>query len=142
MRETGFELLHHLVVVPVELNGVERRFIFDSGIGLTLVRAGIDGCVPTGSAYTGRRMSGQELEIELATTPGLAFAGVEAREVEVGILDMSGFPPELADVDGFLSLSFFRDRRSRWTTGEARSVTARPRQGCRYRCESRWTSRP
>ena len=108
MRETGFELLHHLVVVPVELNGVERRFIFDSGIGLTLVRAGIDGCVPTGSAYTGRRMSGQELEIELATTPGLAFAGVEAREVEVGILDMSGFPPELADVDGFLSLSFFR----------------------------------
>jgi hypothetical protein len=29
VREARFELLHHLVVVPVRLNGVERRFIVD-----------------------------------------------------------------------------------------------------------------
>ena len=108
MRETRFELLHHLVVVPVELNGVERRFIFDSGIGLTLVRAGIDGCVATGSTFTGKRMSGQEVAAPLATAPRLAFAGVSARDAEVGLLDIGGFPPELAEIDGFLSLAFFR----------------------------------
>lgn len=108
MRETGFELLHHLVVVPVQLNAVERRFVLDSGIGLTLVRAGCEGCVPTGASFTGKRMSGQEVAVPLATASGLAFAGVEQREAEVGILDMSGFPRELAEVDGFLSLAFFR----------------------------------
>ena len=36
MRETPFEYLHHLVTVPVLLNGQERRFILDSGMGLTL----------------------------------------------------------------------------------------------------------
>ena len=108
MRETRFELRHHFVVVPVELNGVERRFIFDSGIGLTLVRLGIDGCVAIGSTFTGKRMSGQEVAVPLASAASLAFAGVEARDVEIGLLDMSGFPPDLAETDGFLSLAFFR----------------------------------
>jgi hypothetical protein len=108
VRETRFELLRHLVMVPVVLNGAERRFILDSGIGLTLVRAGIEGCVPTGSTFTGKRMSGQEVTIPLATALSLAFAGIEARDTEVGLLNMSGFPPELAQIDGFLSLGFFR----------------------------------
>jgi hypothetical protein len=110
VRETRFELLHHLVVVPVELNGAERRFILDSGIGLTLVRAGIDGCVPSGATFTGKRMSGQEVAAPLATAPSLAFAEIEAGDAEVGLLDMHGFPPELAEIDGFLSLAFFRQQ--------------------------------
>lgn len=108
MGDTGFELLHHLVVVPVDLNGARRRFILDSGIGLTLVRSGIEDCAPTGTTFVGKRMSGQEVAIPLATAPSLDFAGVEARDAEIGLLDMSGFPPELAEIDGFLSLGFFR----------------------------------
>jgi hypothetical protein len=110
VQETSFESLLHLVVVPVVLNGTERRFILDSGIGLTLVRAGVDGCLPTGSSFTGKRMSGQEVAVPLATAPSLAFAGVEEREAGVGLLDMDGFPHELAEIDGFLSLAFFRRR--------------------------------
>ena len=34
MRETPFDYLQHLVTVPVRLNGQERRFVLDSGIGL------------------------------------------------------------------------------------------------------------
>ena len=100
--------MHHFVVVPVELNGVERRFILDSGIGLTIVRAGIDGCAPTGSEFSGKRMSGQEVATPLATAQSLTFGGMEAVGAEVGLLDMASFPSELAGIDGFLSLAFFR----------------------------------
>ena len=107
MRETEFEYLHHLVVVPVALDGLERRFVLDSGIGLNLVRDTVGGCAPTGASFVGRRMSGQEVTASLAVAPTLAFAGVEQADAEVGLLDMRGFPPELDDVDGFLSLAFF-----------------------------------
>ena len=107
MRDTEFEYLHHLVVVPVTLDGVERRFVLDSGIGLDLVRDTIGTCSPTGASFAGRRMSGQEVPVPLAVAPTLSFAGVEHVAAEVGLLDMRGFPPELDDVDGFLSLAFF-----------------------------------
>ncbi len=104
-----FERVAHLVVVPVELNRVETRFIVDSGIGLTIVRDTLPGCAPTGETFTGKRMSGQEVTIPLGTAPSLRFAGEERRDVEVGLLDMSGFPDLLAGVDGFLSLAFFAE---------------------------------
>jgi hypothetical protein len=103
----AFERLAHLVVVPVTLDGVERSFVLDSGIGLTVVRQGIPGCSRTGETYTGERMSGQAVPVPLAVTPALDFAGRTYRDATVGILDMSGFPQELAHVDGFLSLGQF-----------------------------------
>ncbi len=103
-----FEYLSHLVVVPVTLNGVETQFVFDSGIGLTLVRS-VDGCFETGETFTGRRMSGQAVTLPLATAGWLAFGGLEVEGAEVGILDMSGFPKELDHIGGFLSLAFFAE---------------------------------
>lgn len=108
MQETPFECLGHFVVVSVQLAGIERRFILDSGIGLTVVRASIDDCVPTGSTFMGKRMSGQEVPVPLATVPSLAFSGIEDRDAEVGLLDMGGFPEVFAEIDGFLSLAFLR----------------------------------
>ena len=107
--DVPFEYLAHLATVPVTLDGRETTFVLDSGIGVTLVREGT-ACTPTGATFTGRRMSGQAVTLPLATVGSLAFGSLEARDAEVGIIDMSGFPPELDHVDGFLSLAFFAEQ--------------------------------
>jgi hypothetical protein len=110
MPGTPFDYLHHLVTVPVAAAGHETRFILDSGIGLTLVTdrfAARIGVGPGDETFTGRRMSGQEVTIPLATLRSLSFDGLQREDVRVGILDTAGFPPEVAELDGFLSLAFF-----------------------------------
>ena len=106
LAEVPFTYLAHLVTVPVTLNGAEVTFVLDSGIGLTIVRDPA-ACALTGATFSGKRMSGQEVTVPLAVVPSLGFAGDERRDVEVGLLDMSGFPSELDDIGGFLSLAHF-----------------------------------
>jgi hypothetical protein len=107
---TPFERIHHLVTVPVLVGGREARFVLDTGIGLTLLserlRAAI-GCRTDGSTFTGRRMSGQEITVPLATAPPISIGGAIRRDHVVGIMALDGFPPEMGAVDGFLSLAFF-----------------------------------
>jgi hypothetical protein len=110
MRDTPFDYLQHLVTVPVRLNGQERRFVLDSGIGLDLVRDTVEGVVANGRSFAGRRMSGQEVTSPLGIVSSLEFAGIVQRDVEVGLIDLSGFPPQLGDIDGFLSLAFFAEQ--------------------------------
>ena len=113
MSEVSFDKLQHLITVPVSVNGVESRFVVDSGIGLTLLRSELAvsiGVRPTGASFTGRRMSGQSVTIPLGEVPTMTFAGSTFDQVEVGIFDMSSFPAELAGIGGFLSLAFFADR--------------------------------
>jgi len=107
---TPFERIHHLVTVPVLVGGRKTRFILDTGIGLTLLSDRLCteiGCHTDGSSFTGRRMSGQEVTVPLATAPPLSFGGVTRQDDLVGIIALGGFPPELCRVDGFLSLAFF-----------------------------------
>jgi hypothetical protein len=107
---TPFERIHHLVTVPVLVGGRKARFILDTGIGLTLLSDRLCteiGCHTDGSSFTGRRMSGQEVTVPLATAPPLSFGGVTRHDDLVGIIALGGFPPELGQVDGFLSLAFF-----------------------------------
>jgi hypothetical protein len=108
---TPFDRIHHLVTVPVLIGEREARFVLDTGIGLTLLserlRAAI-GC-RTDGAFSGRRMSGQEVTVPLATAPPLSFGGVTRRDHVVGVIALDGFPPELGLVDGFLSLAFFEE---------------------------------
>lgn len=108
-----FERIHHLVTVPVTVTGVETRFILDTGIGPTLLAESLSaraGCTPTGETFSGRRMSGQEVTTPLARVPSLRLGDFERRDFEIGTLDLSGFPEELADVGGFLSLAFFDEQ--------------------------------
>ena len=112
MTEVEFERLQHLVTVPVVVNGAATRFVFDSGIGLTLVREKLasDAEIETsGKSFTGRRMSGQAVTLPLGVA-SVACAGSTLQRHEVGILDMSPFPDALAGIGGFLSLAFFADR--------------------------------
>jgi Aspartyl protease len=107
-RSVPFRYFHHLLTVPVVVDGSrESRFVLDTGIGLNLVSQALAaevGCEPTGETYRGKRMSSQEVEVPLARLGSLRFAGVEAKDVEVGIFDFGA----LGDgVEGFLSLTFF-----------------------------------
>lgn len=112
MSEVSIEYLQHLVTVPAAINGVDARFVLDSGIGLTLVRnelAEAAGAQRTDRSFTGRRMSGQAVALPLAEA-SVEFAGSTLERHEVGILDMSSFPDALASIGGFLSLAFFSER--------------------------------
>jgi hypothetical protein len=110
MSTVPFEYLAHLVTVPVQAGGIEARFVFDTGIGVTLVSRSLAdraGCLPDGSDYTGRRMSGQPVTVPLGSLSSLTVAGSRADDVAVGILDM-GEMAGLEGIDGFLSLGHFR----------------------------------
>jgi Aspartyl protease len=138
MAKVSFDYLHHLVTVPVTVNDVETRFVLDSGIGLTLVSGALSGpagCRPTGRTFTGRRMSGQDVTLPLAVAPSITFAGSVSIGVEVGILDMSSFPPALADIGGFLSLAFFADRPLTVDYPRRAVVVETPRTSARRRAE-------
>jgi hypothetical protein len=110
---TPFDRVDHLVTVPVLVDGERTcRFVLDTGIGLTLLSERLCaaiGCTTDGSTFTGRRMSGQEVTVPLASAPPLSIDGVTRRDHVVGIIDLDGFPEALGDVDGFLSLAFFED---------------------------------
>jgi hypothetical protein len=138
MAEVSFDYVHHLVTVPVTVSHVETRFVLDSGIGLTLVSSALSesaGCRPTGRTFTGRRMSGQDVTLPLAIAPSITFAGSVSRGVEVGILDMSSFPPDLAGIGGFLSLAFFADRPLRVDYPRRAVVVETPEPSARRRAD-------
>lgn len=108
-----FERLSHLVTVPVAAGGVEARFALDTGMGMTVVSASLCdrlACAPAHGVFHGRRMSGQEVTVPLARIDSLRLGSLEQRDWEVGVLDLSGFPEQLASLDGFLSLAFFAER--------------------------------
>ncbi len=94
MHPVPFAYLEHLVVVPVTAGGVETRFVFDSGIGLTLLSESLArtlGCEPTGRVFSGRRMSGQEVSVPLATLGSLSVGGYSRSGLTVGVFDL-GLP--------------------------------------------------
>lgn len=132
--EVPFERIAHLVVVPVELNGVETHFVVDSGIGFTIVRDTFEGCLPSDETFTGKRMSGHEVTMPLGVAPSLRFGELVQRDVEVGLLDMRGFPDELADVGGFLSLAFFAETPFTVDYPQRRVVVGAPREGVALHC--------
>jgi hypothetical protein len=111
---TPFDYLRHLVTVPVVVNGsTEARFVLDSGIGLTIVSESLaeaTGSALTGCSYVGTRMSGQSVTIPVGTVSSLPIGAMQRDELEVGVLDMSAFPPEFDGIGGFIALGFFRGR--------------------------------
>ncbi len=108
-----FERVGHLLVVPVNLGqGLDSRFILDTGIGVNLVSrslAAAAGLVPTPEIARGRRMSGQEIAMPVERLPYLRLGERTWTDLSVSTLDMEGFHPMLRDLGGFLSLGPFQD---------------------------------
>ena len=107
MSRVPFEWFAHLVTVPVSAGAVPARFVLDTGIGPTIVServAARTDARDAGRSFTGRRMSGQEVAVPLATIPALELGTLRRERLLVGVLDLPG----LDGVDGFLSLEFFR----------------------------------
>jgi predicted aspartyl protease len=107
-----FERLHHLVTVPAAVNGVEAPFVLDTGIGLTLLSTWLQeeaGCELTGARFSGRRMSGQEVEVPMAAAHSLRLGPVEQIGLEVGVIDLGELSLGSRAVGGFLSLAYFAE---------------------------------
>lgn len=107
---------NHLIKVPVIINeSTPTFFIFDTGIGVNLLSKKLCdkfNCKITDS-LTDRRMSGQSLTVPMSTVSSLTFGSRTLKDVPVGIWEMKGFlplNPDFHDVEGFLSLGFFREQ--------------------------------
>ncbi|MBX3261223.1 MAG: aspartyl protease family protein [Labilithrix sp.] len=111
----------HLPSLAVRIDGeLDARFAFDTGIGINLISKSLCKMLSCASAgrYVGTRMSGQEITVPLARVRSLAVGHEEQRDVVVGVLDLEDFV-ESSDVQGFVSLDFFRRRA--FTLDERRS---------------------
>ena len=105
-----FTYLAHVLTIPVRVSDIATKFIFDTGIGINLISEALAaqvGCCPDGSTFTGRRMSGQAVTAPLGSLASLEVGASQMRNVPVGIFDLQAMAG-LGDVEGFLSLSFFR----------------------------------
>ena len=123
MAGAPFAYLDHLVTVPVRVGEVDARFVLDTGIGPTILTEALArdvGCTANGETLTGKRMSGQEVGVPLAEAPPIALGRYVREGHAVGLLDTSGFPDALAEIDGFLSLAFFEE--TAFTVDYGRSV--------------------
>lgn len=107
----------HLISIPVTVgSGIPSRFILDTGIGVDLIstRLAQKLKVPsTGMAYTGERMSGQQVEVPLSYLGNLTVGTAQQKFGTVGVWDFKGFLPDtpaFADIDGFVGLRFFQHR--------------------------------
>ena len=102
-----------LIVVPVELaNSRKARFALDTGAGLDVIskRLAAELSLSVEGSFTGKRMTGEEITVELTKVPSLSFAGSEKTDYLVGVTDIfDKLPKELGSVDGALSMRFFAE---------------------------------
>jgi hypothetical protein len=107
MSTVPFQYVHHLVTVPVLVEGTEATLVLDSGIGMTLISSSLAaavGCELTGATYSGRRMSGHKVTIPLGSVGSFTVGDHRDESPVVGVFDIAG----LDGVDGFLALDYFR----------------------------------
>jgi predicted aspartyl protease len=107
-----FQYLAHLLTVPVGVGvgDTETRFVFDTGIGVNLVSDSLAravGWTPSGSVFTGRRMSGQEVTAPMGSLDSVRLGDSRSGDVPAALFDM-GAMAGLEGIGGFLSLQFFR----------------------------------
>lgn len=111
MEKIPFTIIgEHLMKIPVKVNGKDVKFLFDTGIGPTVIskKFADELTLEKVGTMTGKRMSGQEMEIQLVKVPLIEAGALARKNIEVGIFDTSGMPEALKDIKGILSIGFFK----------------------------------
>jgi hypothetical protein len=99
-----FDRFAHLLRVPAQVGGESRRFLVDTGIGVTVVSSDVGArsdVTALGQNYAGRRMSGQVVEAPLVRLPEVVVGGHRAEQRVAGVFDLG------TEFDGILSPAFF-----------------------------------
>lgn len=112
MHEIPFSYIGtHMIAIPVLLGEQPARFILDTGIGVSVVSKSFaeSNKLEKSGTFTGKRMSGQEISIDLVSLTELTAGNITRTDIPVGTFDMSGFPEEFSDIMGILSPDFFGD---------------------------------
>ncbi|WP_081891333.1 retropepsin-like aspartic protease [Gillisia sp. Hel_I_29] len=94
------------IIIPVEINGVEGKFIFDTGAGINIIFKNfadkIENLQQTDNFYTGHRATGEELQVDLYNLESLSLGSFNVKNVITGIYDID------FEYDGLISLTLFR----------------------------------
>lgn len=99
-----------LLTATVEVAGAPRRFLVDTGGGMTVftpVLAGEAGCA-LGGPLTGFRMSGERIDAPRCEGATVGVGGWVSRPHTVMVMDINKLlPPDWPRLDGLISLSTF-----------------------------------
>jgi predicted aspartyl protease len=129
MTTVAFDRLQHLVRAPVTVGAMQHRFLVDTGIGITVISSAVadrlDG-TSTGQTYTGRRMSGQAIEVPLVRVPRITLGEYSVDGHLAGVADLG----DAEDPDGFAGIlgpTFFENHTVTTDPG-AMTLTVGPRE--------------
>ena len=104
----------HLLVIPAKVCGQDSLLILDTGCGVNVISTSLTekySCKVTGM-HSGQRMSGQRLEMKIASLPSLKIGTLEQKRVPVAqwrLEEILGSEPAFKGVEGFVSLDFFKN---------------------------------
>lgn len=108
-----FKYANHILIIPATVNDRETYFVLDTGAGVNVISqklAAKIGCKPAGRVK-GKRMSGQSVTMKLVNLPALQVGSCLQKNVPIAawnLEDAFGGAPELAQVEGLISLEFFK----------------------------------
>jgi hypothetical protein len=103
-----FDRFEQLLRLTVDLGGESRRFLLDTGVGITVVSSSVP-AEPTGETVTARRMSGQEIISPCVRLPKLTVGSWSADDHLAAVADLG----EVDGPNGFagiLGLDLFADQ--------------------------------
>jgi hypothetical protein len=98
--------------VTATVGGQPRKYLFDTGGGLTLVSsaaATAAGCTPWGR-LTGFNMFGERGDTPRCDSVAFDIGGRRYMPPVTGVIDMGKLNPRDADLDGIIALNLFADR--------------------------------
>jgi len=126
----SFDRVQHMIRVPGQLDGDPYQFLVDTGIGITIVSSAVAGrpdVQPTGETFTGRRMSGQAVEVPLVRLPRLDVGGYTVDAHVAGVADL-GDPDGPNGFAGILGPGLF-DQHVVTTDPRTMTLTVQPAEG-------------